>query len=101
MPRVRTLELSRDQRTALEWVRDHDEKPYMRERAAALLKVAGGMSGVAVASHGLLRVRSEEAVYRWLDRYAAEGIDGLRVRKGRGRKPGFSPSKRRGAANDA
>jgi len=101
MPRVRTLKLDEGQRAELEQARDHDPKPYVRERAAALLKVADGMSGVAVASHGLLKTRSEEAVYRWLDRYEAEGIAGLRIRKGRGRKPAFSPSKRGGHARHA
>jgi transposase len=70
----------------------------MRERAAALLKVAGGMRAATVARQGLYRRRSEEAVYRWLNQYEAGGIAGLRIREGRGRKPVFSPSKRNGDA---
>ncbi len=95
MPRVRKLVLSETQRAELEDIRDRHPKAYLREWAAALLKVANGMSGVAVARTGLYRPRSEEAVYRWLDRYAAEGVAGLLIRAGRGRKPAFSPSKRR------
>ncbi len=54
--------LSEQQREDLLDVRDHHEKPYMRERAAAVLKVAGppgekGQSARQVALHGLLRER--------------------------------------------
>ncbi len=92
MPRPLTLELTPEQRQALEDVRDHHEKPYMRERAAALLKIAGGMSGRQVALHGLLKPRCPDTIYAWVRRYQAEGIAGLLVRAGRGRKPAFSPS---------
>jgi hypothetical protein len=54
-PSNRTLTLKPKQRDELEFHRDHDPKPYVRERAAALLKVADGMSPHAVAQHGLYR----------------------------------------------
>jgi hypothetical protein len=38
-----TLELSEQQRAELEDLRDHSPLPYLRERAAALLKIADGM----------------------------------------------------------
>jgi hypothetical protein len=38
-----TLELSIEQSAELEDLRDHSPLPYVRERAAALLKVADGM----------------------------------------------------------
>ncbi len=44
-----------------------------------------------VARHGLLKPIKEEAVSHWIDRYRASGLRGLLVRKGRGRKPAFSP----------
>jgi transposase len=49
-----------------------------------------------VARTGLLRPRQPDTVYAWLDRYRAEGIAGLTIRPGRGRKPAFSPSLRDG-----
>ncbi len=90
----RELVLTDGQRQQLLHLRDHALKPYLRERAAALLKIADGMAAAVVASHGLLRPRKPDTVYAWLDRFQAAGIDGLTVRPGRGRKPAFSPSAR-------
>lgn len=62
-------------------------KPYMRERAAAILKIAAGMPPFRVARVGLLEPRDPDTVYGWRDRFLAEGVDGLGIRPGRGRKP--------------
>ena len=78
-------------RAELERIRDHHALPYMRERAAALLKIADGQSGRDVAAHGLYKERWEGTVYDWVRRYRAEGVKGLVIRPGRGRKPAFSP----------
>jgi len=88
--------LSEQQREELLDVRDHHEKPYMRERAAAVLKVAGppgeeGQSARQVALHGLLRERRPNTVRGWIHAYKEEGIDGFVVEEGRGQKPAFSP----------
>ena len=88
----RKLELTREQKAELEKLRDHSSKPYLRERAGALLKIAAGMSPNAVAQHGLLKPRASDTVYDWLERYENEGVKGLTMREGRGRKPAFSPS---------
>jgi hypothetical protein len=87
-----TLHLSESQRAELAQMRDQDPKPYLRERAAALLKIAAGQSPHVVAQSGLLKRRDPDSVYSWLARYQAEGIAGLRIRSGRGRKAAFSPS---------
>lgn len=87
----RTLRLSPTDRAALERLRATSAKPYLRERAAALLQIAEGASVPAVARSGLLVPRDPDTVYAWLDRYLAEGIAGLTMRPGRGRKPAFSP----------
>ena len=92
MPKRLELQLSQSDFDALVTMRDHHPKPYMRERAATVLKVAGGQSGRQVAMSGLLRIRDKDTVYRWVRRYRAEGIRGLGLRPGRGRKPAFSPS---------
>ncbi len=84
--------LTDEHRRELEQVRDHHALPHMREKAAAILKIAAGQSGRDVALHGLLRHRRPDTVYEWVRRYRAEGIAGLLVKGGRGRKPAFSPS---------
>ena len=91
MPSPRRLDLTADARTHLEALRDTSPKPYLRERAAALLKIADGMPAAHVARSGLLRPRDPDTVYAWLDRYQREGPAGLHVRPGRGRKPAFFP----------
>lgn len=94
MPPVYRIKLSREQMQELEQVRDYHAKPYVRERAAAILKVGSGLSLRQVALHGLLRRRTPECVKEWCERYLAEGKSGLLVRKGRGRKPAFFPQER-------
>jgi hypothetical protein len=89
------LELSDEQKTELEEARRRHPKAYVRERAAAILKVAAGESIRQVALRGLLRRREPEIIKEWIDRYLAEGLPGLKVRPGRGRKPVFSPSGQR------
>jgi len=91
MPKKLVIQLTPEQKEQLERIRDTDEHPYMRERAAAILKIAAGMSGHQIAQHGLLKPRDTDTIYRWAHRYQAEGIEGLMVKPGRGRKPAFSP----------
>lgn len=88
----RLIAVSEPQRLELERLRDTAEKAYLRERAAAILKVAQGIPGSIVAQFGLLRPRRPDTIYAWLNRYEAEGIAGLTIKPGRGRKPAFSPS---------
>jgi hypothetical protein len=92
MPR-RILVLSTAQRAGLVQMRDHAPKPYLRERAAALLKIADGQAVAVVAREGLLRRWDRHALYVWLERFAAQGLAGLTIRGGRGRKPAFFPSR--------
>jgi len=73
----RTLNLTNEQQRALEAHRDHDPRPYVRERSAALLKIAEGMSPHAVAQGGLLKARDPDTVYGWLTTYEAEGLAGV------------------------
>lgn len=92
MAKRRTVELTEEARNKLEQWRDTAKKSYLRERAAAILKIADGMSASKVATTGLLKHHDPDVIYRWLDRFEAEGCDGLIIRPGRGRKPAFSPS---------
>lgn len=91
-----TLELSEEQRRELEKVRDREERAYLRECAAALLKIADGQSSHQVAKHGLNKLRQADTVYRWLRKYKEGGLAAL-VHKPRGHR-GFSPSRGRSTA---
>lgn len=91
MPKLRTIELSDQEKAELKDVRDNHEKAYMRERAAAILKINKGQSAYFVAMAGLYKKRKPDTIYAWLDRYEAEGVEGLPIKAGRGRKPAFSP----------
>jgi hypothetical protein len=73
----RTLSLTEEQRHQLLELRDHDPRPYARERGAALLKIADGDPPHRVARHGLLKPRDPDTVYSWLDLYQASGVPGL------------------------
>ena len=86
------IELTPEQRQELEKMRHYDPVPYKRTRATAILKIADGQSGRDVALHGLLAPHDPDTIYEWARRYQAEGIAGLTMRPGRGRKPAFSPS---------
>ena len=92
-PAMHHLVLTPEQRHEMIVLRDTAPKAYLRERAAALLKIADGMSAAMVARSGLLRPRKPATVWRWLQRYRAEGRSpgACTIRDGRGRKPAFSP----------
>jgi len=77
MPRLRKLELTASQNQELVYHRDHHEKPYVRERCAALLKISSGQSAHSVALGGLFQKRKADTLYRWLDLYEQSGIEGL------------------------
>ncbi len=86
MVQKRTLTLRDEARQALIEHRDHDPRPQARERCAALLKIADGASPHWVSQHGLLKRRSPDTVYAWLDSYEEAGIDGLLDRLHGGRR---------------
>lgn len=94
MPRPFQLALSAEEQAALVAARDHHAKPYVRERAAAILQVAAGHSLRSAAQYGGLKPHAPEVISGWITRFRQGGIGGLLVRPGRGRKPAFSPSAR-------
>ena len=94
MPVPLKIELTTDQRAELEQGRDNHPKAYIRERCAALLKIAAGHSGHQVALTGLYKPRAPDTVYAWVHRYLSDGLAGLLIRSGRGRKAAFSPTLR-------
>ncbi len=88
MARLRSLELTTEQRRDLAHHRDHDPRPYVRERCAAILKIADGQSPHSVARQGLLKPRDPDAVYAWLTRYQREGLTGVLAHQHGGRRRG-------------
>ena len=88
------FDLTTSERVELTRLRATASQAYVRERAAALLKVADGMSTARVAQQGLLRPRKPDTLYAWIDRFIDAGIAGLQMRSGRGRTPAFPPSLR-------
>lgn len=92
MPRKLEIKLSEEEKRELEQARDHHVKAYIREAAAAILKVAAGKSARQVAGSGLLKERDPETISKWIRRYQADGVGGLEVKAGRGRKSVFFPS---------
>jgi len=73
----RTLTLKTREQRELEYYRDHDSHPYVRERCGALLKIARGTTPHAVARQGLLKPRDPDTVYGWLQVYETQGVAGL------------------------
>jgi transposase len=83
-----TVTLDQPQSDALVAARDHDPRPYVRERCAAILKIAAGASPHAVARTGLLKSRDPDTVYAWLDAYRRQGLAGLAARQHGGYRRG-------------
>ena len=73
----RTLRLKTREQRELEHYRDHDPRPYVRERCSALLRIAAGETPPAVARHGVLKPRDPDTLYGWLQVYQEEGVAGL------------------------
>ena len=77
MAQRRTMTLTNQQYNQLIDYRNHDQRPYVRERCAALIKIAQGKSPHWVATQGLLKERDPDTAYNWLHLYQSQGIDGL------------------------
>lgn len=84
------MPLSAAQRTAGVQTRDHAAQPYLRERAAVLLKMASGFSLQEAARRGGLTRHPPDTIGTWVHRYEQAGLEGLRIRPGRGRTRAFS-----------
>ncbi len=75
--KFRTLTLTEEQSQELKEYRDHDPRAHVRERCAALLKIASGKSAHWVARNGLLKGRDPDTVYAWMSIYEIQGVEGL------------------------
>jgi transposase len=84
MGKIKTIELSKGQRAALEKGYRTGDSHAFRARCQMILLKSERRTAVEIA--GLLGC-CEVVVNNWLKRYEAEGIEGLRTKPGRGRKP--------------
>jgi transposase len=78
------MEITGDQRRELEKAARCGKPPYIRRKALALANLADGRSVREVSR--VLRI-SRPSLYLWQSRYLSEGLGGLTVRRGRGRRP--------------
>ncbi len=86
-----TILLSNEERTALElWQRSTALRAGLVRRARIVLLVAEGRPIAEVVQKVGITRRS---VYKWLDRFQQQRLDGLEDKPGRGRKPFFSASR--------
>lgn len=78
------MEITDQQRNELRWLGRHGEPAHVRPKALVLLNLADGRPMGAVAA--MFHV-SRQSIYAWCRRYLDAGIQGLQVRRGRGRRP--------------
>ena len=81
-----------EQQEQLEKACRHHPKPHVREKCSALLKLAQGQTAQTIAEEALLTRHAQDTLTDWVKRFQQQGLEGLQVRSGRGRKPAFSPS---------
>jgi hypothetical protein len=92
----RTLKLKTREQRELEHYRNHDPRPYVRERCSAVLRIAAGEPPHAVARQGVLKPRDPDTLYGWLQMYEEEGVAGLLAhQQGGDRRRGLRGSRRR------
>lgn len=89
--RTLKLALTKEQIADLQAALNKHPKPYVRERASAILQIHQGKPGSQVAQKGLLRKRRENTLYDWVHRFQQEGMAALLIQAGRGRKAAHSP----------
>lgn len=84
MGRIRTVELTASERLSLEQGYQQGKNHSFRKRCHAILLKSEGRTSEEV---GRIVGMHEVSVNTWLDRYQAEGYEGLKTRPGSGRKP--------------
>jgi len=94
MPKRYEVILTKQEKQKLEnWVKNLP-RPYLRERARAILQVFEGETVQATAEKLRIRVH-RNTVSEWVKRFLADRLEGLKIKAGRGRKAVFSPIRRR------
>lgn len=94
MPKRYKIVLTEQEQEKLNgWVKN-PPKLYLRERARAILNISQGKTIQATAEKLRIRVH-RNAVSEWVKRFLASGSEGLKIKRGRGRKALFSPDRKR------
>jgi transposase len=94
MPKRYEVVLSDQEKQKLEGWLKNPPRPYLRERARAILNVSQGETIEATAQKLRVRVH-RNAVSEWVKRFLSERLEGLKIKVGRGRKAVFSPARKR------
>ena len=84
MGKIKKIELTQEQYAALENGFRNGESHCFRMRCRAVLLKGKGLSSVKAGEQTEMSFVSVNA---WVKRFLTEGIDGLKTRHGRGRKP--------------
>jgi len=84
MAKIRTVELTPEQRAQLQDAYQNGKSHAFRKRCHLVLLKTEERTSKEV---GQILAMHEITVGNWLSRYEQEGIDGLKTRPGRGRKP--------------
>jgi len=82
------MTMTTDQTQRLEWTARHGQPAHVRTKALVLLNLAQGRPIAELA--GMFRV-SRTSIYSWRDRFREKGIEGFKIRPGRGRKATADP----------
>ncbi len=82
--KIKEVNLTKKQRVELEYVMHFDPRPFMQKRCLYVLKKSEGRSSQSIADELQTSVLT---VNRWVNRYLASGMDGLRNKPGQGAKP--------------
>lgn len=84
MAKIKSIELSADERAALEKQWRYGKSHALRQRSRMILLKSQTLTSKEVAKQvGCCEV----VVNTWLKRYRADGMDGLQTKSGQGRKP--------------
>lgn len=84
MAKIKTVELTADERAALEKEWRRGQSHALRQRCRMVLLKSSALTSKDVAQQvGCC----EMVVNNWLARYRAQGLDGLRTKRGQGRRP--------------
>jgi transposase len=84
MAKIKSIELTEEERTALERGWKHGPSHAFRQRCQMILLKAQWLTSQEVARQvGCCEV----VVNTWLQRYQQHSLDGLKTRQGRGRRP--------------
>jgi transposase len=89
MKAYRYITLSSSEKELLEYSQKNGDKHYFRTICYSLLQSSEGKK---VSEIALLVKMREETIRRWYDKWEREGISGLKISAGRGRKSRLSIS---------